>query len=216
MGHRADQAPVTAALGQTRQVLGDLHARRGGLDRVELAANPIRGIGLQVEAVLLGQATREKDVEHGLGLATAGSQLTRIGRPQCLQVVGPQSHQAQGSGLDRRSARHRCMLPVGCRVVRHRGRASRRGPVLGQCTKSGGSGDRQFTSRTMPAARETPGHLPARQCSRHSSGQSVQMPSMPLARAWSQISGRRSLIFRLSQTCFFSRWARSISSRLGT
>ena len=61
-----------------------------------------------------------------------------------------------------------------------------------------------------------PGYSRFCQCMRHSRGQSVQMPSIWLARAWSQMSGRFCPICRLSQTCFLRRCAVSISSRLGT
>ena len=50
-----------------RQMLADLDAGRARGDRLELAADPVRGVGLQVEAVVLRQPAGEEDVDHGLG-----------------------------------------------------------------------------------------------------------------------------------------------------
>ncbi len=65
---RADQRPVVAALRPASAGARRSHARRARGDRLELAADLVRGVGLQVEAVVLRQAAGEEDVDDRPGL----------------------------------------------------------------------------------------------------------------------------------------------------
>src|SRR5262249_18418290 len=69
---RRDQRPAVAAAGELRQVLADVDAGRGGGDGLELAADVVGGVGLGVEAVVLGQAAGEEDVDDGAGRGLFG------------------------------------------------------------------------------------------------------------------------------------------------
>ena len=97
---RADQCPVPAAFGQLRQMLADVDAGRGGLDRLKVAPDSIRGTRLQVEAVLLGQSPGKKDVEHRLRGAGSGRRRLHVRCPQRLQMIGAQTDQSQRARLD--------------------------------------------------------------------------------------------------------------------
>ncbi len=75
---RAHERPLFAPRGQARQMLANLHARRARGNRFELAANPVGRIGLHVEAFVLRQPARQKDVDHrfGRGIGPNGSQAS--------------------------------------------------------------------------------------------------------------------------------------------
>jgi hypothetical protein len=74
--HTADDGPVVHQAGQLREVLADLDAGHGGLDRLELAA--VLGTRLQIEGVLVRRAAvhPEKDtgLRPGAGLGGAASE----------------------------------------------------------------------------------------------------------------------------------------------
>ncbi len=108
MRQRTDQGPMLAALGQQRQMLADLNAGRARGNGVEFAADRVRGVGLHVEAVVLGQPTGEEDVNHRLGLRRFGGDAAggRHGS-QGLDMVHSQAKQADRAGLYGRASRNR-------------------------------------------------------------------------------------------------------------
>src|SRR5262249_20707092 len=86
---RAHQRPQVAPRRQPRQVLADLNARRARGDGPELAADVVGGVGLEVEAVLLGQAAGEEDVDDRAGRGVRGG-----GGAEGGEVVAAQAEQA--------------------------------------------------------------------------------------------------------------------------
>jgi hypothetical protein len=56
MRERTDQRPQVTALRQSRQVFANVDAGRRRGDRLKLAADFRRGVGLQIKAVVLRQA----------------------------------------------------------------------------------------------------------------------------------------------------------------
>src|SRR5262249_61360837 len=75
-------------------MLDDAYAGGARCDGLELAADLGGGVGLEVEAVVLGESAGEEDVDAGAGGGLA------VGRgPQGGQVAGGQAEQADGAGL---------------------------------------------------------------------------------------------------------------------
>ncbi len=77
-GYGADESIFVAAGREHRQVLADLDAGGARRDRLELAADGVGRIGLEVEAVELREAAGEKDEDHGTGVASRDL-LRRLG-----------------------------------------------------------------------------------------------------------------------------------------
>ena len=75
MRQRANQQPIVASSGKLGKVFADLRAGRLRGDRLELAAHGVRGVGLEVEAVLLRQSAGKKNIDQRLG----GALLTANG-----------------------------------------------------------------------------------------------------------------------------------------
>ena len=69
MAERADDAELVEVPRQQRQVFADVDARHVGGDRLEFAANLVRGVRFHVEGVVVGRPAVEKDDEAGLGFA---------------------------------------------------------------------------------------------------------------------------------------------------
>src|SRR5205823_413456 len=63
---RADEGELVGQGGDLREALADLDAGDGRADRLELAADLGRGVGLEVPHVLVGWAAAEEDVDHRL------------------------------------------------------------------------------------------------------------------------------------------------------
>lgn len=153
MRQRANQRPVPAPLSQEGQVLADADARRGGVDRVELAADPFRGVGLQIEALVLRQSAGEEDKDDRAGFAWQGAALRRRTGSQGFergQVVHPQTEQTDAAGLDRSAPRNAWMLKgvAGRRVRAH-------GDLDGQRGRGTvGRTNRQHTPRMREGASE--------------------------------------------------------------
>ena len=72
VGHRADDGELPGPLCQAGQVLAEADAGGGGADWLELAADPLGGVGLQVERVVLADSAAEQDNDHRLRPARAG------------------------------------------------------------------------------------------------------------------------------------------------
>ena len=67
MCHRSAQGPFLTALGQLRQVLANLDARRLCRDRIELTTHFLGCVRFEIKAFVLRQATGEKNVDDRLG-----------------------------------------------------------------------------------------------------------------------------------------------------
>src|SRR5262249_30696420 len=78
-----------------RQVLADADAGGAGGDRLELAADAVGGVGLEVEAVKLRQAAGEEDVDGGPRRVAR-----RGGGAEGGEVVHAEAEQADGTGLE--------------------------------------------------------------------------------------------------------------------
>src|SRR5205807_2023605 len=98
-----------AALAQPRQVLAYLNAGRRGRRGAKLATHADGRVGLQIEALVLGQAARQEDVDAGAGTATARS--CRCGA-QRLHVVHAEAEQADSAGLDGGAPRDARMMQL--------------------------------------------------------------------------------------------------------
>ena len=103
MRQRADDGPLLASLGQTRQMLANLNARRLGRGRIELASDIGRCIGLEVKALVLRQSAGEEDVDARLGGPLRPA--TRRRGPQRGDVIHPQPEQPDRPSLDCRPPR---------------------------------------------------------------------------------------------------------------
>ena len=68
---RTHQRPEVAPLGQARQMLADIDSGRPRGDRPELAADALRRIRLEVEALQLRQSTGEENIDDRPGLRRA-------------------------------------------------------------------------------------------------------------------------------------------------
>ena len=88
---RADQRPTVAARGEQRQMFDDADAGGARGDGLELAADAVGGVGLGVEAVVLGEAAGEED-EDARRRATVGAEGG--------EVAEAQAEQADGTGLE--------------------------------------------------------------------------------------------------------------------
>src|SRR5579872_3694118 len=83
-------------------MLADLYPRRIGGDRLELAANLGRRLGLRIEAVVLGEPAGKKDVDRRPRATLPRWRVIRADGwrgAQRFEVVHPQSDQPDGAGL---------------------------------------------------------------------------------------------------------------------
>ena len=95
MRERPAQRPFLTPLGQLRQVLANLNARRLGRNGIELATHLLRRVGLQVKTLVLRQSAREENINDILRPA-----LPRLRRLQCRQVVHAQPQYTEGACLN--------------------------------------------------------------------------------------------------------------------
>src|SRR5215210_5445920 len=90
-------------------MLANLNARRSRGDRLKFPANRIGRVRLGVEAVMLGQPARKKDIDDRLGL-----RLVTVGRQRLerRQVIHAESQNADGPSLNRRATRETGMHAI--------------------------------------------------------------------------------------------------------
>jgi len=105
---RPAQCPQMASLCQSGKMLANLNPRRVRVDRAELAADGIRRLGLHVEAVVLRQAPREKDVDHASRGRRGGGACGCF--PQRLEMIHPEPQEAERACLKERAAADGGML----------------------------------------------------------------------------------------------------------
>jgi len=101
---RTHECPFVAARREHRQVLADLNAGRAGGDGRKLAANLVGCVGLGIEALMLGQPARKKDVDHGLDRGAAGAPFSAARRADPRRGWC-RDEQPDRAGTDRRAAR---------------------------------------------------------------------------------------------------------------
>src|SRR5436309_3413627 len=110
------QRPKGTLLGQQRQMLADLDAGSSGGDRLEFAPDRFRGLGLEIEAIQLRQASGEEDIDYRPGFGGPPGLVDSAGT-QRLDVVHSQTKQANGAGLNGGAAREDWMLRrLVCRI----------------------------------------------------------------------------------------------------
>ena len=97
--HRADQAEVVHRLGDLRQVLGDLDAGDGRLDRLRLAAVGMARLG--IEGFELARAALHPEEDAGLA---AFAQVGRIGSQQVLPAQHAGRRGSGGNGFEKIAA----------------------------------------------------------------------------------------------------------------
>src|SRR5262249_21737587 len=103
VGHGADQAELVGAPRQARQVFADLEARDGGRNRVELAADLVRGGGFHVEGFELALPALQEKQDAGPGPAPVGGAGPLRGAEQVRQAQpggadGPQAQEVSAGG----------------------------------------------------------------------------------------------------------------------
>ena len=99
MRKRPHERPLIRSSRQLRQMFANLHARRLGRDRLELAANIFRSVRLQVKTVVLSQSAGQEDVDNRLG----GMHGRRLGT-QSVEVRSAQAEQRNSPGLQHGAA----------------------------------------------------------------------------------------------------------------
>ncbi len=100
---RTHQRPQVTALSELRQMLANVEARRFRRDGMELTANIVGSQRLRIEAIVLRQSTREKDVNHRP--RRSGSHRCSRGLAQCGHMIRPEAQQAHAPHLESRAAR---------------------------------------------------------------------------------------------------------------
>ena len=125
---RAEHCHLVEHSCHPRQQLADLHAGDLGGDRPELAPNLFGGFRLQVERVLMRQAARQVDHDHGLVRPARTVPCRCLGTQQLGERQAPQR---QTADLEERPARDAVAITVpGAEQRQHDRRnsaASRRG-----------------------------------------------------------------------------------------
>ena len=127
MAQRPHQAPAVTLPGQTWEVLADLDAGGGRLDRRKLATELTGPLGLHVEGVVLRGSAGQEDEDHRTRLGDRGAGR---GGSQCGEIGHTQAQQADRTGLQQLPAsRHvwRAVGGGGCRAC-HRSHSSFAGP----------------------------------------------------------------------------------------
>src|SRR5215471_12524929 len=98
-------------LSQSGKVLADGDSRRASRDRSEFATDTIGRCRLQIEALVLRQSARKKDVDARPGRA-ARSLLARGRRTKRREVIHAEAEQSQSPGLYSRATRDSRMEKV--------------------------------------------------------------------------------------------------------
>ena len=101
---RAHERQVVGLSGQERQVLAERKARHGRCDRLELAADLNRGIGLHVPQILVSRAAFEHKENERLCLGPGRLAGCRPGREQARQAQADQSGRADVQQVSPRDA----------------------------------------------------------------------------------------------------------------
>ncbi len=105
VGERADDRELIGPGGEAGQVLADPDAGGGGVDRVELAADALGGVGLHVEGVEVAEAAGEEDQDHRPRPAGAGGSVAGSGQGATSQEAGgPQAEEAGETDLQELAA----------------------------------------------------------------------------------------------------------------
>src|SRR5688500_15244886 len=105
MRQRADESPLVAASRQHGQLLTDLNAGGFRRDRLKFAADARRAVGLGIEAVLLGQAAGEENVDYRLRFDELLPILCRGCMAERREVIDSEAQNADRTGLNHRAAR---------------------------------------------------------------------------------------------------------------
>jgi hypothetical protein len=99
MRERAQEGDLVGVLGQQRHVLADVDAGHAGPNRLEQAADALRGVGLQVPQVNLGRPAPQEQVDARSSLAGApgdrSSSHRALGAQQAGQSQGAETELAQ-------------------------------------------------------------------------------------------------------------------------
>ena len=103
MRHRADDRQLAGPRRQAGQVLAHPDARHRRLDRLELAAHPLRRLGLHVERVVLPQPAAEQNHDHR-PRPPRSTACRHCGLSRRQQSRQSQSHQPGITHLEERSA----------------------------------------------------------------------------------------------------------------
>ena len=95
--HRSHDRQLVGPLGQLRKVLADLDARHARGDRLELAADLGRRVGLQVPGVLLRRPAPHEEQDAALGAAKARITRRELGlrRPRPGRAADPGNDKSQ-------------------------------------------------------------------------------------------------------------------------
>src|SRR5262249_10552737 len=89
-------------LGQSRQMLADLDTGSARCDGLKLAPIFRRSVGLQGEAILLGEAAGQENVNGGAGL---GGRCLGSERAQSGQMIHSQPEETDSASLEHHSPR---------------------------------------------------------------------------------------------------------------
>ena len=89
MRQRTDDRPPGTPLRQPWQMFADIHPGRRGRDGGEFSTDLGRRFRLQIEAFMLSQSTRQKDIDARLGPAKARAGTAGICSPQVTQFREP-------------------------------------------------------------------------------------------------------------------------------
>ncbi len=100
VGEGAAEGPEVAAFGEFGKVLADVEAGGLGRDGFEFAADFLGGVGLHVEALVLGEAAGEEDVDDGFGFRIASRRAGGGGGAEGGKVVDAEAKEADGAGLN--------------------------------------------------------------------------------------------------------------------
>src|SRR5262249_23955002 len=110
MRERSDDRPVLAPLRQHRQMFANLDTSCRRISGPKLAADVLRSIGFQVEAVELAEPARKENVDDGFRGGVNCSQA--IGGAERGQVRVTQTKQARRASLNGKSARKLGMAQI--------------------------------------------------------------------------------------------------------
>jgi hypothetical protein len=111
MGQGTTNGPLLTPLGKAGQMFTDLDARCTGRGWIEIATDFSRSIWLQVKAFMLGQTTRQENIDTGLGFASTGQRVS-AGCLELREVITAHAEQSNRPGLDGGAAREFRVRPV--------------------------------------------------------------------------------------------------------